>query len=68
MPEENRDTFSHLLQGKDKAAHEVVVAANVAILMHLHGEENLKANAQAVISVLRGGVAYDRVTAPAVRG
>jgi anthranilate synthase/phosphoribosyltransferase len=35
-----------LLQGKGEAAHEAAVAANVAMLMRLHGEEDLKANAQ----------------------
>lgn len=36
--------------------------------MRLHGEEDLKANAQTVINVLRSGTAYDRVTALAARG
>jgi anthranilate synthase/phosphoribosyltransferase len=57
-----------LLQGKGEAAHEAAVAANVAMLMRLHGEEDLKANAQTVINVLRSGAAYDRVTALAARG
>lgn len=67
-PEENRDILSRLLQGKGEAAHEAAVAANVAMLMRLHGEEDLKANAQTVINVLRSGAAYDRVTALAARG
>lgn len=67
-PEENRDILSRLLQGKGVAAHEAAVAANVAMLMRLHGEEDLKANAQTVINVLRSGAAYDRVTALAARG
>lgn len=41
-PEENRDILSRLLQGKGEAAHEAAVAANVAMLMRLHGEEDLK--------------------------
>ncbi|MDI8748188.1 hypothetical protein MJH54_08810, partial [Salmonella enterica subsp. enterica serovar Montevideo] len=40
----------------------------VAMLMRLHGQEDLKANAQAVLDVLRNGTAYDRVTALAARG
>lgn len=67
-PEENRDILTRLLQGKGDAAHEAAVAANVAMLMRLHGQEDLKANAQAVLDVLRNGTAYDRVTALAARG
>ncbi|MFB4710945.1 bifunctional anthranilate synthase glutamate amidotransferase component TrpG/anthranilate phosphoribosyltransferase TrpD [Enterobacter hormaechei subsp. steigerwaltii] len=67
-PEENRDILTRLLQGKGEAAHEAAVAANVAMLMRLHGEEDLKANAQKVLDVLRSGAAYDRVTALAARG
>ncbi|SQI91111.1 anthranilate synthase [Klebsiella oxytoca] len=46
-PEENRDILTRLLQGKGEAAHEAAVAANVAMLMRLHGHEDLKANAPA---------------------
>ena len=67
-PEENRDILTRLLQGKGEAAHEAAVAANVAMLMRLHGREDLKANAQQVIDVLHSGAAYDRVTALAARG
>ncbi|MDU4311502.1 MAG: bifunctional anthranilate synthase glutamate amidotransferase component TrpG/anthranilate phosphoribosyltransferase TrpD [Klebsiella michiganensis] len=67
-PEENRDILTRLLQGKGEAAHEAAVAANVAMLMRLHGYEDLKANAQQVIDVLHSGAAYDRVTALAARG
>ncbi len=38
-PEENRDILTRLLQGKGDAAHEAAVAANVAMLMRLHGHE-----------------------------
>jgi anthranilate synthase/phosphoribosyltransferase len=67
-PEENRDILTRLLQGKGEIAHESAVAANVAMLMRLHGQEDLKANAQRVVEVLRSGAAYDRVTALAARG
>ena len=67
-PEENRDILTRLLQGKGERAHEAAVAANVAMLMRLHGEEDLKTNAGRVIQVLRSGSAYDRVTALAARG
>jgi len=67
-PEENRDILTRLLQGKGEAAHEAAVAANVAMLMRLHGEEDLQANAQKVLDVLHSGAAYDKVTALAARG
>ena len=67
-PEENRAILTRLLQGKGDAAHEAAVAANVAMLMRLHGHEDLQANAQTVLEVLRSGSAYDRVTALAARG
>ena len=67
-PEENRDILTRLLQGKGDAAHEAAVTANVAMLMRLHGHEDLQANAQTVLEVLRSGSAYDRVTALAARG
>ena len=68
IKEENRDILTRLLQGKGDAAHEAAVAANVAMLMRLHGHEDLQANAQTVLEVLRSGSAYDRVTALAARG
>ncbi|MDF7681027.1 bifunctional anthranilate synthase glutamate amidotransferase component TrpG/anthranilate phosphoribosyltransferase TrpD [Enterobacteriaceae bacterium ESL0689] len=67
-PEENRTLLTRLLQGHGEAAHEAAVAANVAMLMRLFGHEDLRANAQRVIAVLRSGSAYNKVTALAARG
>ncbi len=67
-PEENRDILTRLLQGKGEAAHEAAVAANVAMLMRLHGQEDLKANVRQILDVLRSGTAFDCVTALAARG
>lgn len=67
-PEENRDILTRLLQGKGERAHEAAVAANVAMLMRLHGQEDLKVNAQQVLTVLRSGEAYHCVIALAARG
>lgn len=67
-PEENRDILTRLLQGKGERAHEAAVAANVAMLMRLHGQEDLKTNVQQVLRVLQNGDAFDRVTALAARG
>lgn len=67
-PEENRDILARLLQGKGTAAQEAAVAANVALLMRLFGEEDLRVNASKALAVLRSGEAYQRVTALAARG
>lgn len=67
-PEENRDILSRLLQGKGEIAHASAVAANVALLMRLFGQENLRTNAQQAMDVISSGVAFDRVQALAARG
>ncbi|MBT0726346.1 anthranilate phosphoribosyltransferase [Rosenbergiella australiborealis] len=67
-PEENRDILQQLLQGKGKEAHEHAIAINVAMLMKLFGQENLRDNAAKALAVLRSGAAYQCVTALAARG
>lgn len=67
-PEENRDILARLLQGKGDPAHESAVAANVALLLKLFGQEDLRDNTQRALAVIRSGVAYERVTALAARG
>ncbi len=67
-PEENRDILTRLLQGKGTQAHESAVAANVAMLMRLHGQENLRQNASHALDVIRSGAAWSRVAALAARG
>jgi anthranilate phosphoribosyltransferase len=67
-PEENRDILARLLQGKGDPAHEAAVAVNVAMLLRLFGQEDLKQNAQQALEVIRSGDAYQRVTALAARG
>lgn len=68
LPEENRDILARLLQGKGERAHENAVAANVALLLRLFGQENLRQNAQQALDVIHSGQAYQRVTALAARG
>ncbi|AHM73827.1 anthranilate phosphoribosyltransferase [Yersinia hibernica] len=67
-PEENRDILARLLQGKGEAAHAAAVAANVALLLKLHGQENLRHNAQQALEMIHSGQPFDRVTALAARG
>ncbi|ELX8378095.1 anthranilate phosphoribosyltransferase [Providencia stuartii] len=66
-PDENRILLSNLLQGHGKPAHEAAVAANVAMLMRINGFEDLKANSEHALNIIRSGAAYDRVTALASR-
>jgi anthranilate phosphoribosyltransferase len=44
------------------------VAANVAMLLRLFGQEDLKQNAQKALAVMRSGEPFRRVTALAARG
>ncbi|MGM7883673.1 anthranilate phosphoribosyltransferase [Yersinia enterocolitica] len=67
-PEENRDILARLLQGKGEAAHAAAVAANVALLLKLHGQENLRHNAQQALEMIHSGQPFERVTALAARG
>lgn len=67
-PEENRDILTALLQGKGQPAHEAAVAANVALLLKLFGQEDLHQNAQQALAAIHSGQAYQRVTELAARG
>ncbi|CDL80646.1 Anthranilate phosphoribosyltransferase [Xenorhabdus szentirmaii DSM 16338] len=66
-PEENRDMSTMLLQGHGQKAHIDTVAANVALLMKIHGQENLRENTQLALNIIYSGQAYEKVTALAAR-
>lgn len=57
-PEQNRDMLIAILQGHGKPAHQSAIAANVAMLMSLFGELNLKQNAQRAIEMMQSGKPY----------
>ncbi|ANI29186.1 Anthranilate phosphoribosyltransferase [Yersinia entomophaga] len=67
-PEENRDILARLLQGKGEPAHAAAVAANVALLLKLNGQENLRQNAHQAMEIIHSGKAFERVIALAARG
>ncbi|MCW6622728.1 anthranilate phosphoribosyltransferase [Yersinia ruckeri] len=67
-PEENRDILARLLQGNGEAAHAAAVAVNVAMLLKLHGQEDLRHNTQQALDMIHSGQAFERVTALAARG
>ncbi|MGV3344376.1 anthranilate phosphoribosyltransferase [Enterobacteriaceae bacterium LUAb1] len=67
-PEENRVILTQLLQGKGCLAHEKAVAVNVALLMKMFGQEDLRDNAQTALTAIHSGQAYERLIALAERG
>lgn len=67
-PEENKRMITDILTGKGQPAHVAAVAANVALLLRLFGEEDLKANAATAIEIMNSGKAYELVQELAKRG
>lgn len=67
-PQDNKVLLANLLQGYGAPAHDAAVAANVALLLRLFGQEDLKANAQQALDVIHSGKAYQHVMALAARG
>jgi anthranilate phosphoribosyltransferase len=67
-PEENRDIISDILTGKGSDAQMAAVAVNVALLLRLFGQEDLKANSQKAIAVMQSGAAFSLVQQLAQRG
>ena len=66
-PEMNRDMLIAILQGHGKPAHEAAIAANVAMLMSLFGQSDLKKNAQQAIEMMHSGKAYNLLQQLAAR-
>lgn len=66
-PEMNRDLLLEILQGHGKPAHEAAIAANVAMLISLFGEPDLKQNAKRAIELMRSGKAYELLQKLAAR-
>lgn len=66
-PQENSHMIRLLLQGRGQKAHADAVAANVALLMKIHGQEDLRQNTQLALETIYSGQAYEKVTALAAR-
>lgn len=60
-PEENREIIANVLQGKGTDAQQAAVAINVALLLRLFGQEDLKANTQKALEVMNSGKPYQLV-------
>ncbi|WP_299014384.1 anthranilate phosphoribosyltransferase [uncultured Photobacterium sp.] len=67
-PEENKAIITNILLGKGTDAQQAAIAANVALLLRLFGNEDLKANTQKAIEVMQSGKAYELVEKLAARG
>ena len=67
-PEENRAIITNILTGKGTDAQMGAVAVNVALLLRLFGQEDLKANAEKAINVMKSGKAFELVGQLAARG
>ncbi len=67
-PHENRAIISNILTGKGTDAQVSAVAVNVALLLQLFGQEDLKTNTQKAIAVMNSGKAFELVTKLAQRG
>ncbi|USH03526.1 anthranilate phosphoribosyltransferase [Grimontia kaedaensis] len=66
-PEENREIISQILQGKGTDAQQSAVAVNVALLLRLFGQEDLKANTQKALDVMNSGKPFELVQQLAFR-
>ncbi|KLV09061.1 anthranilate phosphoribosyltransferase [Photobacterium aquae] len=60
-PEENRAIITNILTGSGTPAQNAAVAVNVALLLRLFGQEDLKANTQQALAVMASGKAFDLV-------
>lgn len=67
-PAENKILLENILQGQGKAAHENVVAANVALLMRLFGKRDVKQNVEEVLSMIRTAKPYEVLQQMVSRG
>ncbi|MFD2180505.1 anthranilate phosphoribosyltransferase [Veronia pacifica] len=66
-PEENREVTSLILQGKATDAQQSAVAINVALFLRLFGHQDLKANTQKALDVMKSGKPYQLVQQLAAR-
>lgn len=67
-PEQNRQILTAVLQGKGAAAHEAAIAINVAMVMRLFGQSDLRKNTQQALSMIRSGQAYQLLQHLATKG
>lgn len=61
-PAQNAESLTALLQGRGKTAHQHAVAINVAMLLKLFGNEDLKQNTQRALDVIASGKGFSVLT------
>lgn len=66
-PEENKEIIARILQGKGTDAQQNAVAINVALLLRLFGQEDLKENTQRALDMMKTGKPFTLVQALASR-
>ncbi|WP_343377791.1 anthranilate phosphoribosyltransferase [Buchnera aphidicola (Formosaphis micheliae)] len=57
-PKENSDILKKIFKGYGSLAQEETIAANVALLLKIFGNENIKDNAQYALKIIRSGETY----------
>lgn len=67
-PQENKAIISRLLQGQGTDAQNAAVAINVALLLRLFGQDDLKQNAKKALDVIASGKAFELVQQLSQRG
>lgn len=67
-PQQNCEIATNVLTGKSTPAQAAAVAANVALLLRLFGQEDLRQNAQQALDVMASGRAFQLVQQLAQRG
>lgn len=58
---ENCDIIKKIFKGHGNIAHEETIAANVAILLKIFGNEDIKENAQYALEIIRSGSVYKKL-------
>ncbi|AEO08632.1 anthranilate phosphoribosyltransferase [Buchnera aphidicola str. Ak (Acyrthosiphon kondoi)] len=59
--EENHFIISQIMQGKGNRLHEELIAVNVALLLKVFGNENLKENTELALHKIRSGDVYKHI-------
>ncbi|CAL4042992.1 anthranilate phosphoribosyltransferase [Buchnera aphidicola] len=58
---ENCDIIKKIFQGRGNIAHEETISANVAMLLKIFGNEDIKENAQYALEIIRSGKVYKKL-------
>lgn len=59
--EENYRIINKIMQGKGNTLHEELIAVNVAVLLKIFGQEDLKENTQLALKKIRSGDVYKHI-------